>query len=94
MTFVPYRVLRNTPGELRRRLKETGHLVVTGDGEPFAVMLSVEPGEVEQVLEIILRFRAQQAVRRMRETAQERSLDRLSAADIEAEIQAARKERK
>ncbi len=93
MTFVPYRVLRNTPGELRRRLKEAGHLVVTGDGEPFAVMLSVEPGEVEQVLEIILRLRAQQAVRQMRETAQERGLNRLSEADIEMEIQAARKER-
>jgi PHD/YefM family antitoxin component YafN of YafNO toxin-antitoxin module len=94
MTFVPYRVLRNTPGELRKKLKEAGHLVVTGEGKPFAVMVSVEPGEVEQVLEILLRLRAQQAVRRMREIAQERGLDRLSEADIEAEIRAARKERK
>ncbi|BAJ62739.1 MULTISPECIES: type II toxin-antitoxin system Phd/YefM family antitoxin [Anaerolinea] len=94
MTFVPYRVLRNTPGELRKKLKEAGHLVVTGDGEPFAVMLSVEPGEVEQVLETILRLRAQQAVRRMRESAQERGLERLSEADIESEIRAVRKARK
>lgn len=94
MTFVPYRVLRNTPGELRKKLKEAGHLVVTGDGEPFAVMLSVEPGEVEQVLETILRLRAQQAVRRMRESAQERGLERLSEADIESEIRTVRKARK
>lgn len=94
MTFVPYRVLRNTPGELRKKLKEAGHLVVTGDGEPFAVMLSVEPGEVEQVLETILRLRAQQAVRRMRESAQERGLERMSEADIESEIRAVRKARK
>uniref|UniRef100_A0A7C4L195 Prevent-host-death protein n=1 Tax=Bellilinea caldifistulae TaxID=360411 RepID=A0A7C4L195_9CHLR len=93
MTFVPYRMLRNTPGELRRKLKEAGHLIVTGDGEPFAVMLSVESGEVEQVLETVLRLRAQQAVRRMRETARERGLGSLSEAEIEAEIRAARKER-
>ncbi|MGB9774861.1 MAG: hypothetical protein ACPL4I_12760, partial [Bacteroidota bacterium] len=72
MTFVPYRVLRNTPGELRRRLKESGHLVVTSDGEPFALMLAVEPNEVEQVLETVLRLRAQQAVRQMRSEASER----------------------
>lgn len=90
--FVPYRVLRNTPGELRRRLKETGRLVVTSDGEPFAVMLSVEPDEVEAALEILLRLQAQQAVRQMRRTARERGLDRLSEAEIEAEIRAARQE--
>jgi len=94
MIFVPYRVLRNTPGELRKKLKEAGHLVVTGDGEPFAVMLSVEPGEVEQVLETILRLRAQQSVRRMRESAQERGLERLSEVEIEAEIRAVRNARK
>jgi PHD/YefM family antitoxin component YafN of YafNO toxin-antitoxin module len=91
--FVPYRVLRNTPGELRRKLKECGHLVVTGDGQPFAVMVSVEPDEVEQVLETILRVRAQQAVRRLRENAQESGLNRLSQSEIDAEIRSARKER-
>ncbi|GIV63964.1 MAG: type II toxin-antitoxin system Phd/YefM family antitoxin [Chloroflexota bacterium] len=94
MTFVPYRVLRNTPGELRKRLKEAGHLVVTGDGEPFAIMLAVEPGEVEQVLETLLRLRAQQAVRGMREIARERGIAQLSEEEIEAEIRAVRKGRK
>lgn len=91
--FVPYRVLRNAPGELRRRLKGAGRLVVTSDGQPFAVMISVEPDEVEAVLETLLRLQAQQAVRKMRQTAQERRLDRLSEADIEAEIRAVRQER-
>jgi len=93
MTFVPYRMLRNTPAELRRRLKEKGHLVVTSDGEPFAVMVSVEPEEVEQALELLLRLRAQQAVRRMRRLARERGVDRLSEAEIEEEIRAVRQER-
>jgi antitoxin (DNA-binding transcriptional repressor) of toxin-antitoxin stability system len=93
MTFVPYRMLRNTPAELRRRLKEGGHLVVTADGEPFAVMVSIEPDEVEQALELILRLRAQQAVRRMRRLARERGVNRLSEAEIEEEIQAVRRER-
>lgn len=93
MTFVPYRVLRNTPGELRRRLKEAGHLVVTGGGEPFAVMISVEPEELEQTLQTLLRLRAQQAVRQMRAEARECGLERLSEGEIAEEIRAARRER-
>jgi PHD/YefM family antitoxin component YafN of YafNO toxin-antitoxin module len=92
MTFVPYRVLRNTPGELRRRLKESGHLVLTSDGKPFAVLVSVEEGELEETLELLTRLRAQQALRRLRAEAQRNGLDRLSPEEIEAEIEAVRRE--
>ena len=93
MAFVPYRVLRNTPGELRRQLKESGQLVLTSDGEPFAVLVSVEAGEVDETMELLMRLRAQQAVRRIRAEANERGLDRLSEDEIEAEIEAARNRR-
>lgn len=93
MDFVPYRVLRNTPGELRRRLKEHGYLVVTSDGEPFAVMIEIRPKELEQTLHILMRLRAQEAVQKMRAIAQERGLAKLSEEEITEEIRATRSER-
>jgi len=88
MQFVPYRILRNQPGQLRQRLAEEGELVITSNGEPFAVMLNVEPEEVEQVPYLIAQLRAQQAVSAIRAEAREKGLDRLSPEEIEVEIRA------
>ncbi len=88
MQFVSYRVLRNTSGVIKERLKEDGYLVITGNGEPFAVMLTVSPDDLEETLLLLKRLRAQQAVSAMRAEAARRGLQHLDAATIEAEVQA------
>lgn len=93
MDTVPYRDLRNMPGKVREKLKEGRDLLVTSDGDPIAVMISVKDEDLGETLELVQRLRAQQAVRRLRAEAQERGLDRLSAEEIEAEIEAVRRER-
>ena len=90
MQFIPYRMLRNQPGELRQQLKRDGELVVTSNGEPFALMVNIEPGEVEESLFLIAQLRAQQATSAIRAQAREKGLNRLSPEEIEAEIQSVR----
>ena len=90
MQFVPYRLIRNQPTKLREQLKQEGELVLTSNGEPMALLVHIEPGQVEEALLLVAQLRAQQAVSAIRKEAQEKGLDRISAEQIEEEIQAVR----
>ncbi|GIV76436.1 hypothetical protein FKZ61_005395 [Litorilinea aerophila] len=93
MQFVPYRMLRNQPRVLRERLQQSGELVVTNNGAPFALMIHVEADELEDILHLVTQLKAQRAVSELRRTAQEQGLADLTMNEIDAEIQAARAER-
>jgi hypothetical protein len=67
MEFVPYRMLRNQPSELRKKLDEKGELVVTVDGEPMAVMLQIPKGSLEDLVLLLAQLRTQLAVAAIRE---------------------------
>ena len=71
MEFVPYRILRNQPAELRRKLEENGELVVTVDGEPLAVMLEIPKGSLEDLVLLLSQIRAQLAVAAIRKQARQ-----------------------
>ena len=92
MEFVPVRDLHGQPGTVWRKLHQQGDLVLTSRGKPIAVLVNIEQG-LEQTLAEIRRARARLAVAEMRRTAQVQGLDRLPTTDLEAEIQAARRER-
>ncbi|MBA3075373.1 MAG: type II toxin-antitoxin system Phd/YefM family antitoxin [Anaerolineae bacterium] len=95
MNFVPYRELRNEPAALRKKLQDKGDLVVTLDGKPFAAMVDLSTYEnIDEVLILLSRLRAQLALRSIRSKARRDGLDKLSEEEIEAEIQKARAERK
>lgn len=93
MEFITVRDLRLRPGEVWRKLREVGELVLTSNGRPVAVISGVQEGELEQTLSALRRARAQVAVSRLRRLAQERGWQNLSAEEIEAEIAQARRER-
>jgi hypothetical protein len=79
MEFVPYRSLRNEPADLRRKLKEKGELIVTVDGKPFAVMIDLPNDEnMEDVLLLLSRLRAQMSLRAIRSQARRDGLDSIS----------------
>ena len=92
MEFIPVRDLRVQPGAVWDKLRRQGDLVLTSRGQPIALLVSVQE-DLERTLTAVRRARAQMAVSEMRRVAQGRGLDRLSAAEIEAEIGAARRER-
>ena len=78
MEFVPYRVLRNQPSELRKKLDEKGELVVTVDGEPLAIMLQIPKGSLEDLVLLLSKVRAQLAVTTIREQARKSGLNKMT----------------
>jgi antitoxin (DNA-binding transcriptional repressor) of toxin-antitoxin stability system len=94
MEFVPYRLLRNQPKELRRKLEEKGELVVTVNGEPMAIMLPVPKGSLEDMVMLLSQVRAQLAVAAMREDARQKGLDHLTPDEIDEVVEDVRRERR
>lgn len=95
MEFIPYRVLRNEPTALRKKLADEGELVVTVDGKPFAVMIDLAGGEnMDDILLMVSRLRAQMAARAIRSQARRDGLDKLSGEQVDEIIRKTRVERK
>jgi hypothetical protein len=94
MQFVPYRTLRNEPAALRKKLASEGELVVTMDNKPFAVMISLGDENVQDILLMVSRLRAQMAVRSIRSQARKTGLDTMALKDVNALIKKTRAERK
>ena len=89
MEFISVRDFRIRPGEIWKKVKKQD-LVVTTNGKPIAILTPVEGENLEEVLLLLRRLRAQMAVARLRQEAAERGLDRLSQEEIEAEIRQSR----
>lgn len=93
MRFITVRDLRLKTGEIWRQLQKEGELVVTSNGKPVAVLSGVEEESLEDYLKALRRARATLAVNRIQENSRRQGLDRLSEAEIEAEIKAVRQNR-
>jgi antitoxin (DNA-binding transcriptional repressor) of toxin-antitoxin stability system len=94
MQFVPYRDLRNEPSALRKKLAREGELVVTVDNKPFAVMINLDDENVQDILLMVSRLRAQMAARSIRSQARRDGLDKMTLKDVNALIKKTRAERK
>ena len=88
MDYVTVRELRAESGKIWDRIAAGEEIVVTRNGKPFALLLHTEP------------LRAHRAARlgavldRIHAHVDAQGLNRITAKEIEAEIAAARKERK
>jgi GTP cyclohydrolase III len=95
MQFVPYRTLRNEPSALRKKLESEGDLIVTVGGKPFALMINLNESEdVQDILLMVSRLKAQMAVRSIRSQARKDGLDKMTLKDVNALIKKTRAERK
>jgi hypothetical protein len=95
MQFVPYRALRNEPSALRKKLESEGDLIVTVGGKPFALMINLNESEdVQDILLMVSRLKAQMAIRSIRSQARKDGLDKMTLKDINALIKKTRTERK
>lgn len=94
MEFVPYRLLRNQPTELRKRLEEQGELVVTVDGEPMAIMFQIPKGSLEDLVLLVSQVRAQLAVATIREQARQSGLDQITPEQVDTLVQEVRAARR
>ena len=94
MEFVPYRLMRNQPKELRKKLERQGELVITVDGEPMAIMLQVPKGSLEDLVMLVSQVRAQLAVAQIRQGARQSGKDQMTDEEINSVIQEVRAKRR
>jgi len=94
MEFVPYRLMRNQPKELRKKLEKQGELVITVDGEPMAIMLQIPKGSLEDLVMLVSQVRAQLAVAQIRQGARQSGKDQMTNEEINSVIQEVRAKRR
>jgi len=93
MRFLSVRELRGNSAKVWKELPVEREMVVTSNGRPVAILSAVGESDVEESLNAIRRARAMSAVARIQHRSVEQGLDKLSQADIAAEISAVRRQR-
>ncbi len=92
MRFISVRELNTKPKEIWSRVKDE-EVVITSNGKPIALLSGVTEETLEKTLRAIRRSRAIIALEEMQKKAISLGLNKLTDAQIEAEIQAVRKSR-
>jgi len=94
MQFIPYRNLRNEPAAVREQLSSEGELVVTNGGKPFALMIDIPENEnIDEILLMASRIRAQMAIRSIRSNARKNGTSKLTDEQINEVVEKTREER-
>ena len=91
--FLSVREFRSSTARLKEMLSDGGKVVLTSNGKPSALVIEADEDTFEDVLDDIRSAQARRAIRTMREQAMRSGLDGMSLDDINAEIDAARRER-
>ena len=93
MEFVSVRELRSQSAAVWRSLAREKDLVVTSNGKPIAVLSATTASSLEASLAALRQARAQLAVAAIQQRARETGADRLTLAEVNAEIDAVRRSR-
>lgn len=91
--FVSVRDLRGRSAEIWRELPAEREMVITNNGRPIAILAAVGESNVEESLASFRRARAVDAVASIQRRSVTRGTQKLTEAEIEAEIAASRKAR-
>ena len=94
MNFFTVTDLRTASKRVWEGLSAQGHVVITNNGKPTALMIDIADNNPEEVLAAVRQAQAMRAMNRLQADSLRRGLDGLTEEDIETEISAARKERK
>ena len=94
MEFVTVGELRTDSARVWDQIAAGKEFVITRNGTPFALMVPTRPSEVESDLRALRAARFDAALKRMHRHAVETGLDKMTLEEINAEIAAARKERR
>lgn len=92
--MISSRELAARPGRVWSILRESGTVVVTKDGKPRGILLETSDETLLEDIQEQVRARARRAVSAIRRDSAARGLDRLTPAEIEVEIAAARRPRR
>jgi len=93
MSTITVSDLKKQPAKRWGRSAKQGDLVVMAQGQPVAVLLPVEAGSVEATLSALRSVRALRAQSVLQATSRANGTDRLTFAEIDVEVAAARRAR-
>ncbi len=94
MKMIASRQLAAKPKQVWTLLSQEGSVVITKDGKPRAIVTPTSDETLVEDLEDVVFRRARRAVSAIRREAAVRALDKLTMAEIDAEIATARSERR
>jgi prevent-host-death family protein len=94
MDYVTVRELREKSGEIWQRVEDGEEFVVTRNGKPIALLVHTAPTEVEARLRALRLGRLGSLVAAIQADAQASGTNTLTEDEIQAEIDAARRERR
>ncbi len=93
MQFVSVRDLRGKSAQVWKRLGQLKEMVITSNGKPIAIISATSEETLEESLSAIRTARAMAAVEAIQLESVKTGKGRISAEEINAEIQAERKAR-
>ena len=93
MKFLSVRDLRGKSAQIWKELPVEREMVVTSNGRPIAILAAINEGNLEEALAAFRRARAVEAVVALQLRSAEKGTDKISLAEINAEIKAVRKKR-
>ena len=94
MSFFTVRDLRTSPKNVWDTLDKEKEVVITNNGKPSALMIPIADANFDDILATVRQVNAMRIVTRMQRAAAKAGLDRMSLEEINAEIDAARAERR
>ncbi len=94
MRFLSVRDLKSKSAQIWKELPRLKDMVITSNGRPIAVLASITEDNLEEVLSAFRQARAVQAVTSIQYESAHKSLDKITAAEIDDEIKAVRANRK
>lgn len=94
MDFITMRDLRLNPRRVWKRLAKSREVVVTLRGRPIGVLAGTSAENLEETLRILRRARAERAVAQLRKEASASGASRMTAAEIQREVDAVRRARR
>ena len=94
MDFVTTNELRRESGKVWKKLERCKEIIVTRNGKLVALLISIQSDNIESTLRTIRGERFESSVRKIQERSMKQGLDKMTMVEINAEIAAARKERR
>lgn len=94
MDFVTARELRSESAKVWEKIEAGEEMIVTRNGKPFALLVHIEPSEVEEKLRALRWSRFDRLLAEQRKRSAESGLDKMPMDEIDAEVAAVRKSRR
>ena len=94
MQFLTIRELSKSPKETMAKLTDDGKAVLTNNGKPQALLFKIDGNSFEKTLSMLQKLEFMQNLTEMRLTSAESGGSQMTLSEINAEIKAARQNRK